>query len=182
MGPNWLALSVRPCFVEASPTVEKAVSCYRADRLLASLLSFCSIQSSLSVCEFRVTGKERCEQGHKRACVWTFDAWCCGAKSASEQLVNCSYVSSVDLPSDSLRKNLAWWAVTQRTLKNHKTVKIGGWALVRVWALARDNTVVEKLNSPSMRIFLQKAYSYLVTLLAFLPQACNQGTPPGADV
>ena len=29
---------------------------------------------------------------------------------------NCSYVSSVDLPSDSLRENLAWWAVTQRTL------------------------------------------------------------------
>ena len=36
--------------------------------------------------------------------------------------------------------------------------------------------------SPSVRIFLQKAYSYLVTLLAFLPQPCNQGTPPGADV
>ena len=36
--------------------------------------------------------------------------------------------------------------------------------------------------SPSMRIFLQKAYRYLVTLLAFLPQSCNQGTPPGADV
>ena len=27
-----------------------------------------------------------------------------------------------------------------------------------------------------------KAYSYLVTLLAFLPQPCNQGTPMGADV
>ena len=32
----------------------------------------------------------------------------------------------------------------------------------------------------SIRIFLQKARSYLVTLLAFLPQPCNQGTPPGA--
>ena len=39
---------------------------------------------------------------------------------------NRSYVSSADLPSDSLCKNLAWWVVTQRTLKNHKTVKIGG--------------------------------------------------------
>ena len=39
-----------------------------------------------------------------------------------------------------------------------------------------------QFSSPSMRIFLQKAYSYLVTLLAFLPQPCNQGTPPGADV
>ena len=54
---------------------------------------------------------------------------------------NCSYVSSVDLPLDSLRENLAWWVVTQRTLKNHKTVKIGWWALARVWALARDNMV-----------------------------------------
>ena len=48
---------------------------------------------------------------------------------------NRSYVSSADLPSDSLGKNLAWWAVTQRTSKNHKTVKVGGWALTR------DNTV-----------------------------------------
>ena len=55
-----------------------------------------------------------------------------------------SYVSSADLPSDSLRKNLAWWAVTWRTLKNHKTVKIGGWALARVWALAWDNMVMAK--------------------------------------
>ena len=34
------------------------------------------------------------------------------------------YVSSADLPSDSLRENL--WAVTRRTMKNYKTVKIGG--------------------------------------------------------
>ena len=31
MGQNQLASSVRPCFIEASPTVEKAVSCYKAD-------------------------------------------------------------------------------------------------------------------------------------------------------
>ena len=37
-----------------------------------------------------------------------------------------NYVSSADLPSDSLRKNLAWWAVTRRTLKNRKIVKSGG--------------------------------------------------------
>ena len=48
---------------------------------------------------------------------------------------NRSYVSSADLPLDSLCKNLAWRAVTWRTLKNNKTVKIG------VLALARDNTV-----------------------------------------
>ena len=45
------------------------------------------------------------------------------------------HVSSADLLLDSIHKNLAWWVVTQRTLKNHKTVKIGGWAL------ARDNMV-----------------------------------------
>ena len=27
--------------------------------------------------------------------------------------------------------NLAWWTVTQKTSKNHKTVKIGGWVLAR---------------------------------------------------
>ena len=59
---------------------------------------------------------------------------------------NHSYVSSVDLPSDSLRENLAWWVVTQRTLKNHKAVKIGGWVLARVWALAQDNTVIVPLQ------------------------------------
>ena len=30
---------------------------------------------------------------------------------------------------------------TENPKKNTKTVKSGGWALVRVWALARDNTV-----------------------------------------
>ena len=55
---------------------------------------------------------------------------------------NHSYVSSADLPSDSLCKNFVWWVVTRRTLKNYKTVKIGGWVLAWVWALARDNTVV----------------------------------------
>ena len=50
-------------------------------------------------------------------------------------------MSSVDLPSNSIHKNLAWWAVTRRTSKKHKTVKIGGWALARVWALAKYNTV-----------------------------------------
>ena len=61
MGPNRLALSVRLCFVEVSPTVEKAVLCYKADRLVASLPSFCSIQLSLVVHEFHAAGEERCE-------------------------------------------------------------------------------------------------------------------------
>ena len=47
---------------------------------------------------------------------------------------NHSYVSSVDLPSDSLCKNLAWWAVTLRISKP-QNCQIGGWPL------ARDNMV-----------------------------------------
>ena len=47
---------------------------------------------------------------------------------------SCGYVSSVDLPSDSLHKNLAWWVIT-RNCQNW------GWTLAQVSALARDNTV-----------------------------------------
>ena len=43
----------------------------------------------------------------------------------AHQTDNRSYVSSADLPSDSLRKILACLAVTRRTSKKHKTVKIG---------------------------------------------------------
>ena len=64
MGPNRLASSVRPCFVEASPTVEKAVSRYKEDRLVDSLLSFRSVQSSPAVREFLAAREERCEPGH----------------------------------------------------------------------------------------------------------------------
>ena len=42
-----LASSVCPRFVEASLTVEKAVSCYKTDQLVASLLSFCSFSCRL---------------------------------------------------------------------------------------------------------------------------------------
>ena len=61
MKPNRLVSSVCPCFVEASPTVEKAVSCYKADRLVVSLLSFRSVQSSLAVHQFHGAGEECCE-------------------------------------------------------------------------------------------------------------------------
>ena len=136
MGPKRLASSVRLWFVEATSTMEKAVLCYKADRLVASLLGFRSIQSSLAVRKFRAAGEERCERGHGRvhANLWCLMLW--------HPKCNCSYVTSADLPSDSLCKNLAWWVVTWRTLKKHKTVKIGGWALAWVWALARDNTVI----------------------------------------
>ena len=56
--PKWLASSLRPCFVEASLTVEIAVSCYKADWLVASLLNFCSAWSSLAVHKFCAAGEE----------------------------------------------------------------------------------------------------------------------------
>ena len=85
--PNHLASSLRPCFVEASLTVEKAVLCYKAYRLVVSLPSFCSVQSLLAVREFRAAEEEHCEQGHNK-CVRTFDG-CCGAQSASDQSQVC---------------------------------------------------------------------------------------------
>ena len=49
------ASSVRPRFVEASPTVEKAVSCYKADRLVASLpqRSVVACNTQISCCRGR---------------------------------------------------------------------------------------------------------------------------------
>jgi len=76
MAPNRLASSVRPCFVEASPTVEKAVSWFRADWLVASLLSkFPQRQSSPVVREFHAANEERCEPGHGQVCA-NLMSWC----------------------------------------------------------------------------------------------------------
>ena len=60
--------SVYQLFIEASPTVEKAASRYKADQLVATLLSFHSVQSSLAVREFRAAGEEHCKRGHGRVC------------------------------------------------------------------------------------------------------------------
>ena len=80
MEQNWLVSSVRTCFVEASSTVEKAVSCYKTDWLVALLLSFHNVQSSLGVREFVVQGKNAANEATERY-VRTFDAWCCGAQT-----------------------------------------------------------------------------------------------------
>ena len=63
------------------------------------------------------------QRGHGRGCVQTFDAWCRGTQSASEH--NRSYVSSVDLPSDSLRKNLAWCGLHGGPRKTTKLPNLG---------------------------------------------------------
>ena len=125
--PGCMYRIVASCFVEASPTVEKAVSCYKADRLVASLPSFRSVQLSLAVRKFCAAGKERCERGHGQACanLWCLMSW--------RPKCNSSYVSSADLPSDSIHKNLAWWVVTWRhgePQKNTKLSKLEGGRLL----------------------------------------------------
>jgi len=96
---------------------------------MSELYSFHSVQSSLAVRKFRAAGKEHCERGHGWVC-----ANLCYLMSWHPKRI-CSYVSSADLSLGSKCKNLAWWAVTRRTSKNHNTVEIGGWVL------AWDNTV-----------------------------------------
>ena len=100
--------------------MEKAVLCYKADQLVASLLSFCSFQSSLAVHEFRATGEEpfRCMDG----CVLISPSM----PDVASPKVHQNNCSSTNLPSDSLRENLAWWVVTRRTLKTTKLSKLAG--------------------------------------------------------
>ena len=92
------------------------------------------IASCLSCCCSTWTSGEEHGNGAMDKFVRTFDAQCRGTQSAPEQLQL--------LAQQTYLPNLPWWTVTWRTLKNHKTVKIGGWALARVWSLVRDNTVV----------------------------------------
>ena len=131
MGLNGLASSVGPCFVEASPTVEKVVLCYKAVQLIASLLSFRSIQSSLAVCEYRAAG-EVLERGHRRVCanLWCLMPW---VRSASEQLQLCE-VSGPTFRFTTHKFSMVG-SYTENPEKQKKIVKSG------VWELARDNTV-----------------------------------------
>ena len=114
------------------------------DRLVASLPSFCSVRP-LQYANFVLQAKNAANNatdGYLR----NFDAGCCGARSTSEQPQLCELSGPT---FDPLRKNLAGWAVTRRTSKNLKAVKIGGWALARGWALAWDSTVCYLNVGPS---------------------------------
>ena len=63
-------------------------------------------------------------------------------------------------------ENLAWLAVTRRTLKNHKTVKIGGWAL------ARDITVSLCVCIPITPFITETCY-FVARLLHVPPLPVN---------
>ena len=69
--------------------MEKAVSWYKADGLVASLLSFHSVQSSIAPREFRAAGEELSANEATDGCVRTYYAWCRGAQSVSEQSQLC---------------------------------------------------------------------------------------------
>ena len=73
MGLNGLASSVHQLFVEASPTVKKAASCYKADRLVASLLSSAVYSCRLEYANFMLQGKNAANEA-MGGCVRTFDA------------------------------------------------------------------------------------------------------------
>ena len=112
------ASALCPCF--ANSTVKKAVSCYKADQLVTSLL-----QRSIVACSSRIL----CCRGRTLRTRPRTDV--CEPLMPEAHPNNRSYVSSADLPSGSLRKNIAWWAVTRRTSKSHKLLKLVGGRLPR---------------------------------------------------
>ena len=114
--PSQLALSLRLCFIEASQIVKKAISCYNADRLVASLPGFCSIQSSLAVHEFHAAGKECCEQGHRRVCA---NLWCLHDVVVPKVLIAAMWAQRTYLW-------ILYVVATRRTLKTTKLSKLGG--------------------------------------------------------
>ena len=77
-------------------------------------------------------------------CVWTNvmvpGAWLqlCMWTQWQYQLWN--RLNWVELP----HKNFSWWVVTWRSLQNHRTVQIGGWALAWKWA---EQSVLGKVSA-----------------------------------
>ena len=70
---------------------------------------------------------------------------------------NCSYVSSVNLLLDSLRKNLAWWVATRGTLKNHKLSKLGGGYLCGCGHLPGTIQYIYSYTCPNSLQFTQSS-------------------------
>ena len=108
--------------------MEKAVSCYKADRLVASTAFIRRLQYASFVLQGKNAANEAMDS------VRTFDAWCCGVLSAPEQSQLCEF--SGPTFGFITQKFSMVGGYTENLEKNNKTVKIGGWAL------ARDNTVL----------------------------------------
>ena len=118
--PNRLALLLHSCFIETSPTVEKAVTCYEVNRLVASLpqhsVVICSTQS---LCCRGSTLRMRPQTG---VC-------------EPEQSQQC------ELSGPTFRFTMQGFSMVGGYLKDfEKTTKLSklrGGALAWVWALAR---------------------------------------------
>ena len=160
--PNRLALLLCLCFVEASLTGEKAVLCYKVNWLIASLPSFHS--NSVFACSTWISCcRERTvQQGHRWMCanLWCLMSWhpkCIRRIAATQR----TYLQ--------IHTNLAWWAVTQRTSKNHKLSKLGGGRLhgygrlpgtirysshVETWSLPSDMTTTSSNHSHTASMWI----------------------------
>ena len=100
--PNHPALSLHPCFVSTSPTMEKSQKADGFYRLVTELPQ-CSL---LAVCKCCAASEECCEQGYRLVCMKLSCSMLWHLKCIKQS--HC--VSG--LTFDSLRKNLVWWAVT----------------------------------------------------------------------
>ena len=87
---------------------EGCIVLQKPDRLVASLLSFRTFSRRLQYANFVLQGKN----AGRGVCKHLMPD--VAAPKAHQN--NRSYVSSANLPSDSLCKNLAWWAVARRAL------------------------------------------------------------------
>ena len=107
--------------------MEKTVPCYKVDSLVALMLSFRSVQSSLAICEFRAAGEERCERGQGQVCV---NLGCRVAQSASEQ----SQLCELSGPTFGFTtREFSMVGGYMKNPENNKTVQLGGGCLL--WTL-----------------------------------------------
>ena len=99
--------------------------CYKADQPATLLPSFCNVHR-LQYADFVLQVRNIANEATNRVCgTLLLDV------VAHEMHQNDhSYVRELSGPTfGSLCKNLAWWVVTWKTSRKHKTVKIWGWAL-----------------------------------------------------
>ena len=119
-------------FVRASSkltrqAVKKGVSCYKADRFVASLPRFLSVQLSLAVREFHTAGEERCEWGHGRG---VCEPLMPDVVAPEVQQNDRSYIRELSGPTfDPLHKNFARWAVTRSTEYLKKSQDCQNWGV-----------------------------------------------------
>ena len=124
-------------------------SCYKADRLIASLLSH-----HLQYANFMLQGRTLQTRPQTGGDMW--EPLMPDVVAPKAQQNNITAICEHSGSTFGFTTQEFWWVVTRRILKNHKTVKIGGWVLAWVGTLARDNTVVTVWC-----VVLCKSYFYL---------------------